>query len=35
MALALLLTSLPAVPAFAAPVGGDFQGSLASVESVT
>ena len=35
MALALLLTSLPAVPAFAAPVEGDFQGSLASVESVT
>ncbi len=35
MASALLLTSLPAVPAFAAPVEDDFQGSLASVESVT
>lgn len=35
MASALLLTSLPAVPAFAAPVEDDFQGSLASVASVT
>ena len=31
----LLLTALPAVPAFAVPAGADFQGSLASVASVT
>ena len=34
MASALLLTSLPAVPAFAAPAEDDFQGSLTSVTSV-
>ena len=30
----LLLTAMPAVPAFAVPAGADFQGSLASVEDV-
>lgn len=35
MTASLLLTAMPAIPAFAAPVDADFQGSLASVASMT